>query len=605
VSDVSVSGYITISGKALSLKALPVGSIKIFLTGSKTDSCITKDNGSFLFDHLPFGKYQLIPFGKNINFIPEYYSYDWLTESRYNQNITVMSTIYITGKISGIRSNPLKNITIGLSGGNNILTDSTGSFLFSDISEGDYTMIPLDTLYKFYPSKYEYAPLVSYKEEQNFTAKKIINISGQITDFKERPVCDVIIKQANDTTIRKSTDTLGNYSFQNIEAGSYVFTPYKKGCYFNPEKITLMNIDSSIHNLNIKNFFKICGIVMDSAFNPVPNVTLFLSGNLNKTAMTNNTGYFEFINLYSGNYSLALSKDGYRFYKDKINYTDLTTSIETDTFFVKKLPSISGIIRDFKNSPINDVIIAVTGDTAVLFHADGGFNIAGLKEGKYMLTPLKAGIKFKPPSISIDRLENDNNNLNFYGYVTISGKIIDSSQKTIPGILIRLIGERSSTSISDNEGNYYFDSLSFGKYIIIPTDKNLGFKPEQVIYQNLNGSVENLTFVSYSSLLNEVKTNSLIPSSQLLINYPNPFNNSTIIKFSIERESFVTLSIIDMLGREVCKLIDNEFLEANEYRLNWNGGTHINVSSGIYIYSLKIRNGNQTTIFNRKMILLK
>jgi len=89
-----------------------------------------------------------------------------------------------------------------------------------------------------------------------------------------------------------------------------------------------------------------------------------------------------------------------------------------------------------------------------------------------------------------------------------------------------------------------------------------------------------------------------IPSSfSLSQNYPNPFNPSTIIKYQIPKESFVTLKIYDVLGREVKQLV-NEEKSAGNYSVTLNASS---LASGIYFY--RITAGSYTSI--KKMVLLK
>ncbi len=93
-------------------------------------------------------------------------------------------------------------------------------------------------------------------------------------------------------------------------------------------------------------------------------------------------------------------------------------------------------------------------------------------------------------------------------------------------------------------------------------------------------------------------TNSEIPSEYSLSqNYPNPFNPSTNIYFSIPEESFISLKVYDMLGREKAMLINQQMLPGN-YTIDWNAS---GASSGIYFYTLSAGEFHET----RKMILIK
>ncbi len=83
-------------------------------------------------------------------------------------------------------------------------------------------------------------------------------------------------------------------------------------------------------------------------------------------------------------------------------------------------------------------------------------------------------------------------------------------------------------------------------------------------------------------------------------NYPNPFNPSTIISFTLPIASNVTLKIFNPLGKEVAKLIDNEFKEAGRYNCQYSTGK-TQLSSGVYFYQLQAGEFSQT----RKLILVK
>lgn len=80
-------------------------------------------------------------------------------------------------------------------------------------------------------------------------------------------------------------------------------------------------------------------------------------------------------------------------------------------------------------------------------------------------------------------------------------------------------------------------------------------------------------------------------------NFPNPFNNSTVIKYSIPKEGFVTLNVYNILGEKVSTLI-NEFKLSGNYELRFNTEQ---LASGIYFYKLIMGEFAQT----RKMILTK
>ncbi|HLT24099.1 MAG TPA: S8 family serine peptidase [Ignavibacteria bacterium] len=92
--------------------------------------------------------------------------------------------------------------------------------------------------------------------------------------------------------------------------------------------------------------------------------------------------------------------------------------------------------------------------------------------------------------------------------------------------------------------------------------------------------------------------NNILPEEfSLMQNYPNPFNPTTKIRFDIPKQSFVTLKVYDVAGREVESLISRQ-LNAGTYIADF---TAKNLSSGVYFYSLQAGDFVQV----KKMVLLK
>jgi uncharacterized protein YdaL len=84
-------------------------------------------------------------------------------------------------------------------------------------------------------------------------------------------------------------------------------------------------------------------------------------------------------------------------------------------------------------------------------------------------------------------------------------------------------------------------------------------------------------------------------------NYPNPFNNETVIEFGVppvsNKSSVTTIQVFDVQGKLVETLVNNR-LEAGNYNIKWDADRY---SSGIYFYRLHSQNFSST----KKMVLIK
>ncbi len=98
-------------------------------------------------------------------------------------------------------------------------------------------------------------------------------------------------------------------------------------------------------------------------------------------------------------------------------------------------------------------------------------------------------------------------------------------------------------------------------------------------------------------LSNGSNGNSLPENFALEQNFPNPFNPSTGIKYSIPESGNVTLKVYDLTGRIVSTLVE-EFKTAGSYEVTFDASE---LSSGIYYYSIKSGEFSKTL----KMVLVK
>ncbi|MCW9097644.1 MAG: YCF48-related protein [Ignavibacteriaceae bacterium] len=130
----------------------------------------------------------------------------------------------------------------------------------------------------------------------------------------------------------------------------------------------------------------------------------------------------------------------------------------------------------------------------------------------------------------------------------------------------------------------YLNSIYF-------TDKNTGWVvgDRQAIFKTTTGGV---SFVEEEQQPDEIPINYSVSQ-----NFPNPFNPTTKIKFSIPQSSNIVIKVFDILGSEIETLV-NEEKSAGIYEITWYAE---NLPSGVYFYQLKAGK----FISTKKMVLMK
>ncbi len=104
-------------------------------------------------------------------------------------------------------------------------------------------------------------------------------------------------------------------------------------------------------------------------------------------------------------------------------------------------------------------------------------------------------------------------------------------------------------------------------------------------------------FRSRTTTTSADETPSLPAKFSLMQNYPNPFNPTTSIRFRIPNLGFVSLTVFDVLGRELKALV-NEVKAPGEYSVSFDAS---DLGSGVYFYRLRTGDFVET----RKLVLMK
>jgi hypothetical protein len=174
--------------------------------------------------------------------------------------------------------------------------------------------------------------------------------------------------------------------------------------------------------------------------------------------------------------------------------------------------------------------------------------------------------------------------------------MVFQQQKVKP---LAITGKGELITATYTEGVYYSsnDGESWQNYtsnmklaevndIIIDKEANIFLATDESVWRSNPDSIVS------------VAENTEIPSEyNLYQNYPNPFNPTTTIKYSVKEAGMVTLTVYDILGKEIRTLV-NETKSPGEYTATFDASS---LPSGIYIYTIRTGSFNAS----RKLVLLK
>lgn len=103
--------------------------------------------------------------------------------------------------------------------------------------------------------------------------------------------------------------------------------------------------------------------------------------------------------------------------------------------------------------------------------------------------------------------------------------------------------------------------------------------------------------VKYGTVVSVKTENSSLRAFDIIKNYPNPFNNLTVISYSVSSDTYVTLTVYDVLGRGIAALV-NEKKQQGKYETDFRAD---NIPSGTYFAVMRTEYQNSSI----KLLLVK
>ncbi len=278
-------------------------------------------------------------------------------------------------------------------------------------------------------------------------------LRGVIRDGTSAPKAGVYVF-LTDGTLHANTITQsdGSYAFTGIPAGTYSCVPNLAGWSFSPSQYTYTALSADQNNQDFTilpgSGYFIRGYVTDAAGRQIgKNVLVTLSGAGYGSMTTGISGYYEFVNLTPGQYTVTPALNGYTFSPADRTYAALGANQDSQGFvglIIGQVFSLQGTIRNPQGQPVPQITVQAQGTSftvSTLTGNDGSFTLLGLPHAVITLQPQSTEWVFDPLRKTYSPLGQ---NFTAEDFTAIKGAALPQEVKIIGGLFKPLAGEHAS-----------------------------------------------------------------------------------------------------------------------------------------------------------------
>jgi len=483
----SISG--TVSGATAS-------GVTMTLTGAATATTTTATDGTYTFSGLANGTYTVTPSKTGYTFSPTSTSVTISGANQTGKNFTATAapTYSISGTVSGAIAS---GVTISLTGAATATTTTAtdGTYTFSGLADGTYTVTPSKSGYSFTPASISVTISGANQTGKNFVSAVVTGpIFSQDFSGITAPALPsgwtTIVTSGNawKTSASGCADNALMYPYNaSAAANSWAFSP---GIALQSGVTYTLTFNQKVQSSSYPESL----VVKAGAAATVAGQTIaiYSGSNLTNTACTSRTGSFTVPT--SGTYYLGFqctsAADMYYLYVDDIT---LTGGAAPTTY------SISGTVS---GATASGVTMSLTGAATATTTTDtsGNYTFSGLANGTYTVTPSKSGYTFSPASTSVTISGANQTGKNFTATAvatySISGTV---SGATASGVTMSLTGASTATTTTATDGTYSFSGLANGTYTVTPSKTGYTFSPASASVTISSANQTGKNFVSTAS----------------------------------------------------------------------------------------------------------
>jgi len=426
-------GQYTVSGSVADASGVGIAGVTLAMGGK---NATTDAQGNYIISGVANGAYMLTPSKEGYTFSPTY-----RTVTLENVNVTVDDFIgstdggggdgiIIYGKITDSAGTGIPDVEVLLTTGFSswtTTTDAQGYYAFNNIEDGGYALLPTKSDYEFTPQTKSF--MVSGSNLTfNFTGStegdgeddevpdiQVYTVSGRVVDTAWIGIPNVEVAIENDDYDDDiDTDEQGNYTLENVPAGSYTMAAEKYTYSFAPDTISIV-VDG---NKTVEDFvgipsggengYTVSGKVIDADVAGMEGILINLVNFDNQIEQyTDAGGNYSIVNVPNGSYYLVAEMDNYVFMPAMISVVvnNANKVVEDVSGFVEGKYTVSGRVVDSSGTGIaNTVVYLYVGDMLAgggITNANGNYFIEDVQNMHYTVKVTAPGYTVEPEEQTI------------------------------------------------------------------------------------------------------------------------------------------------------------------------------------------------------------
>lgn len=509
LTDVNFTAQFNLQGRVSNGAGAGVPNVMVHLSpvvASKSTPLVTTrsdSHGNYRFTGLSAGRYSVRAERPAYSFSPAESTVDLTNASRSGVDIVQLMTI--TGQVKNELGAGVRGVPVRCSRPNIVaLTDDHGSYNLSNLTGGTYDVVPTLAGHAFTGNgrvrlntdnvahiDFTIATL-STQHRSTIRGKVLTGAGVGIPNIEVR--CS-----GSSTSIR--TDANGVYSFNNLVAGSYAISPILNGATFDPPQRLILLQSGDVSFVDFRRTYRLIGRVTSNGSVGVAGVRITRSGadspERPARVTTNGQGYFTFVNVAAGAYSLQANRPDYTF-EPVVTRVQVSDSDLQDISFVERF-FIEGRVLSGNGSSVSGVAVRCNSLPTVTTNTDGKYRFGPLPAGQYVVTPQGTTYGFQPSTRTISLTGSNASQVDFEQTYSIRGVVRDRTGFALAGMRVNCRSQVTNTVVAsvttDSGGIFTFLNLSSSSYVVTPSLGGYAFLPEILSVTIDHVNINDLRFI--------------------------------------------------------------------------------------------------------------